>query len=247
MEKIEKQSVNSGELGITRRDLLKKAGRGLLALGVVGLGVFDKESEAGENNSRRNKERLEKLKDLISGYIEQDSILSEKEIKECVECCGFVENINIQKLTTRNFWKPFTETDVLKDSIDRSLASGSVKLEESSLNIIQTDFNKIGALNYGAFFSNEYNSIFINQEGKEKRKERIENFIYKEAMLNEYRRLEDLISMSNISEEEKNSKRKDLREWLEIYMKDKKSLSEIKELVLRYLEPMEKSVKELSD
>ncbi|MCF7917871.1 hypothetical protein K9L27_02615 [Candidatus Gracilibacteria bacterium] len=239
MNKFEQQSQPDQETGISRREFLKKAGMGILALKAFELGLLSGNSEAKEKNT----EALNDLDKLINGYIEQDTYLSEQEIRESLEKCGFIENFNIQELQIKNPWKPFTKRDVLKEALNEAISTDNLSLNEDNLNIVQTDFNKIGALFCGAFYYDEYKSIFINQENPKWKKDRIESLIYSEVISSEYKRIESSFHNSDISYIEKDQKRASLDEWFDKSMKNPKKYTEIPDLVLRHRESIIKSIR----
>lgn len=238
---------------MSRREFLKTAGMGLLALKLFEMGLLSGKSEAGEAETKaekeKNDENMNELRGLINAYLEQRTALSDQEINENLEKCDFIEtkDLKIQELKIKNPWKPFTQKDVLKESLDQSLSDKTISLDKNKLNVIQTNFHKIGALFYGAFYINDYKTIFINQESIKAKKERIEELIYKEAVSNEYDRIFNIIKDSNLSELEKDQKKTSLNEWYFACLKNPKKIAEIPELISRHIEKIKNFVKEFRD
>src|SRR3989338_377534 len=184
MENRETAPMNREE-GSSRREFLQDIGTSLAALKLFEWGLMHGESEAAGRKERPNK-AFEEIQGLLNEYGNHETNLSETEIKNILEKTGFVDDVNIQKLGVRDPWKPFTKRDVLRESLDESLQNHDLLLDSGKLNVVQTDFNKIGAFSQGAFYSKEFKTIFINQKGEEEKKNEMENFVYREATSLEY-------------------------------------------------------------
>ena len=240
---VEPKKEEPTKKGIDRRSFLK-----IFGIATAGA-LLAPEILVGQTNTENSESNLEikdvELNKLIEEYIEQKTFLSKEEIKKSLEKCGFIEdleNINIQELEVKSPQKNNTNKDALREALE----SGLVKLDKDKLNIIQVDFDLVGGSLSGAFYLDEYKSIFINQSKntKEAKKERIESFIYEKTIDLEYEKTRSLILNSSMPTDKKDQKIKELNNWLVKTYEGSKNVEKISELVERNLEEVKGSVKE---
>ncbi|MBT4849770.1 hypothetical protein HON36_02875 [Candidatus Parcubacteria bacterium] len=244
-DSIPEDTDETGEPGqMSRRkfvDISTKTAAGVAA--GAELGLFSKTGEASEQTTEQENEDLEEVNELIDQYSEHETTLSESEIKDGLEQCSFVDEVSVHSLEIPEPYEMFTNTDPLKEALDKAIASGEISFDDESLEVVQVDFGDIGRFAYGAFYQHSTEAIFLDQDNdKERKKAQLEMAAVATAITAERLTLLTQVERSNLSRDEKRQKIEEIWDAMEQISGPATNPSEIPALISKHKEKVEQDL-----
>lgn len=214
--------ISAGEENekMDRRTFLGKSIRTLIALKLGELGFFTPEVEASgkKHEKKENPEGAKKwneIQETVEQFLAEKTELTPEEINTELHKCKFLEGENIpqQSLDIKKPWKPFDKRDVLTEELNEAKVDGRIHQNNNTLNVIRTNFNEIGVMNYGAFYLSQDRTLFLNQDDTMDKKKELEEEIYDGAISKEFSEQSDFLFQAKISALERDEKYKKLQKW----------------------------------
>jgi len=217
---------------------------GLLSLTFLNIVPFLEKVAAKQVGTEQAKE-LERLKKLLEAYESEDLNLSIKDIGEILKPCLFVRQVKVNALPVGKQQDTNSAELALKGWVSKLKHRGEIGTDPSMLNVVPTDFDAIGVLDYAAFYNYQYDVVFINQTTPEARKSKTERMLIEFVVRSEYELARNALFKMQLSERELSQKMERLNKWVsEILDNPQKHLEKLEQLFLKHADEIAKHMEE---